>query len=42
MPKSVSPGAFSTFGRRAPYASGVLITVVGLILAWQALTAMPR
>lgn len=39
--------AFSTFTRRAPYASGVLITVVGLILAVQAvrlswLKASPR
>ena len=35
-------GAFSIFARRAPYASGALITVVGLILAWQALSAILR
>lgn len=35
-------GAFSTFARRAPYASGALITVVGLILAWQAVNAILR
>jgi nickel/cobalt exporter len=29
-------GAFATFARRAPYASGALITLVGLILAVQA------
>lgn len=29
-------GAFSTFARRAPYASGVLILTVGLVLASQA------
>lgn len=29
--------AFATFARRAPYASGLLITVVGLILAVQAI-----
>lgn len=29
-------GAFATFARRAPYASGALITAVGLILAVQA------
>lgn len=29
--------SFATFARRAPYASGVLITIVGLILAVQAL-----
>ena len=32
--------AFSTFARRAPYASGALITVVGLILAVQAVRAL--
>jgi len=32
--------AFSTFARRAPYASGALITVVGLILASQAVRAI--
>ena len=32
--------AFSTFARRAPYGSGVLITVVGLILAVQAVRAL--
>ena len=30
-------GAFAAFARRAPYASGLLITLVGLILAAQAL-----
>ncbi|AZS20732.1 nickel/cobalt efflux transporter [Caulobacter sp. FWC26] len=35
-------GTFSTFARRAPYASGALITVVGLILAWQAVAAILR
>jgi nickel/cobalt exporter len=35
-------GTFSTFARRAPYASGALITVVGFILAWQAMTAILR
>ncbi|WP_299008499.1 nickel/cobalt efflux transporter [uncultured Caulobacter sp.] len=29
-------GAFATFARRAPYASGLLITLVGLVLAAQA------
>ena len=29
-------GAFGTFARRAPYASGVLILTVGLVLASQA------
>ena len=32
--------AFSTFARRAPYASGALITIVGLILALQAVRAL--
>ena len=33
-------GAFATFARRAPYASGALITIVGLVLATQALGAI--
>jgi nickel/cobalt exporter len=33
-------GAFATFARRAPYASGALITVVGLVLAIQAVRAI--
>jgi len=32
--------AFAAFARRAPYASGVLITIVGLILAAQAIRAI--
>ena len=33
-------GAFATFARRAPYASGALITIVGLVLAAQALSGI--
>jgi nickel/cobalt exporter len=33
-------GSFATFARRAPYASGALITIVGLILATQAVRAI--
>lgn len=33
-------GAFATFARRAPYASGALIIIVGLVLATQALEAI--
>jgi len=33
-------GAFTTFARRAPYASGALITIVGLVLAAQAVRAI--
>lgn len=32
--------AFSTFARSTPYASGALITIVGLILAIQAVRAI--
>jgi nickel/cobalt exporter len=31
MPRSAFGSAFSTFARRAPYASGALITIVGLV-----------
>jgi len=33
-------GAFAAFARRAPYASGALITIVGLVLTTQALGAI--
>jgi nickel/cobalt exporter len=33
-------GVFAAFARRAPYASGALITIVGLVLATQALGAI--
>lgn len=33
-------GAFAVFARRAPYASGALIGVVGVVLAWQAIVAL--
>lgn len=33
-------GAFAVFARRAPYASGALISIVGVVLAWQAITAL--
>lgn len=35
-------GAFATFARRAPYASGAVITVVGLIMAVTSLQAILR
>ncbi len=35
-------GAFATFARRAPFASGALISIVGVVLAWQALSAILR
>lgn len=35
-------GAFTTFARRAPYASGALISIVGVVLAWQAVAALVR
>jgi nickel/cobalt exporter len=35
-------GAFSTFAQRAPYASGGLILIVGLVLAGQGWTALPH
>lgn len=33
-------GGFATLARRAPYASGALISVVGFVLAWQAISAL--
>ncbi len=33
-------GGFATFARRAPYASGALISIVGVVLAWQAIVAL--
>lgn len=33
-------GAFAVFARRAPYASGALISIVGVVLAWQAIIAL--
>jgi len=35
-------GAFETFARRAPYASGALILTVGLVLAYQGWAALPH
>ncbi|ASG24453.1 nickel/cobalt efflux transporter [Nitrospirillum viridazoti] len=34
-------GAFATLARRAPYASGALITLVGLYIGWQGWNALP-
>ncbi|QTN20881.1 nickel/cobalt efflux transporter RcnA [Brevundimonas sp. AJA228-03] len=33
-------GGFATFARRAPYASGALISIVGVVLTWQAIVAL--
>lgn len=33
-------GGFATFARRAPYASGALISIVGVVIAWQAIAAL--
>jgi len=33
-------GGFATFARKAPYASGALIAVVGLVLIWQAVSSL--
>ncbi|PZO09110.1 MAG: nickel/cobalt efflux protein RcnA [Alphaproteobacteria bacterium] len=33
-------GGFATFARRALYASGALIIIVGVVLAWQAIVAL--
>ncbi|GAA0625008.1 Ni(II)/Co(II) efflux transporter permease subunit NcrC [Brevundimonas kwangchunensis] len=33
-------GGFAAFARRAPYASGGLIAIVGLVLTWQAIAAL--
>ena len=33
-------GGFAAFARKAPYASGALIAVVGLVLTWQAVAAL--
>lgn len=33
-------GGFAAFARKAPYASGALIAVVGLVLTWQAIVAL--
>lgn len=35
-------GGFATFARKAPYASGALIAIVGLVLTWQAVVALTR
>lgn len=35
-------GGFASFARKAPYASGALISIVGVVLAWQAVAALIR
>ena len=35
-------GGFAAFARKAPYFSGVLIAVVGLVLTWQAVVSLAR
>ena len=35
-------GGFAAFARKAPYFSGALIAIVGLILTWQAVAALTR
>lgn len=33
-------GGFASFARKAPFASGALISIVGVVLAWQAVAAL--